>query len=98
LQKAQAELIVRRDDYLEFIELCMVFLDGVEEGKVIIFKRPGALHKARWMAKLLYSIKISLREQHIAIAILLPGTVSTKRQVAKIRDFVNFATVVYSSW
>jgi len=29
----------------------MVFLDGVEEGKVVIFKRPGALHKARWMAK-----------------------------------------------
>lgn len=96
LQKAQTELSIRRDDYLEFIELCMMFLDGVEEGKVITFKRPGALHKARWMAKLLYSIKICLLEQHIAI--LPPGTVTTKRQVAKIRDFVNFATVIYSSW
>jgi len=73
----------------------MVSLDGVEEGKVVIFKRPGELHKAR-MAKLLYSIKICLLKQHIAI--LPPGTVTTKRKVAKTRDFVNFATVVYSSW
>jgi hypothetical protein len=55
LQKAQYELSVRRDGYLEFIELCTMLPDGVEEGKVITFKRSGALHKARWMAKLLYS-------------------------------------------
>ena len=96
LQKAQSELSVRRDDYLEFVELCTVFLDGVEEGKVVTFKRPGALHKARWMAKLLYSIKICLFEQQIAN--LPAGTITTKHQVAKIRDFVNFVTLVYSAW
>jgi hypothetical protein len=96
LQKAQSELLVRRDDYLEFIELCTMFLDGVEEGKVITFKKPGALHKARWMAKLLYSIKICLLEQHIAK--LPKGTITAMHQVAKIRDFVNFATLIYSSW
>ena len=33
LQNAQTELVVRRDDQLEFIELCMVFLEGVEKRK-----------------------------------------------------------------
>ena len=96
LQKAQSEQPIRRDDYLEFIELCLVFLDGLEEGKVITFRRPGALHKARWMAKLLYSIKICLLEQHIAK--LPSGTIVTACQIAKIRDFVNFATLIYSTW
>jgi hypothetical protein len=96
LQKAQSELSVRRDDYLEFIELCTLYLDGVEEDKMITFRRPGALHKARWMAKLLYSIKICLLEQHIAK--LPSGTITTTHQVAKIWDFVNFATLIYSAW
>lgn len=60
LQMARSKLEVRRNDYLEFVELCTVFLDGVEGDKIVTLKRPGALHKARWMAKLLYSIKICL--------------------------------------
>ena len=53
----------RRDDYKELIELCVLFLNG-NVRKEIIFKKPGAMHKARWMAKLLYAIRyICLRNK-----------------------------------
>jgi len=87
------QLDLHRYDYHEFVELCLVFLGGND---TINFKRPGALHKARWMAKLLYSIKICLLEA--AINQLPPGTITTKHQLPKVKDFVTFATIVYSSW
>ena len=55
-----SQLSFRRDDYKEFADLCLLFLDGEVEEDKVTFKRPGALHKARWMAKLVYSIKICL--------------------------------------
>ena len=65
LQIATSELSFRRDDYLEFVELCILFLGTELANLSFTFKRPGALHKARWMAKLIYSIKICLLETHI---------------------------------
>jgi len=60
---SKLRLLYQRGDYKEFAQLCILFLGGSEE--VVTFKRPGALHKARWMAKLIYSIKISLLEKYI---------------------------------
>ncbi|KAJ4939198.1 hypothetical protein JOQ06_028654 [Pogonophryne albipinna] len=58
----------KRGDYREFVQLCLVFLDeGGEEQTAVTFQRPGVLHKARWMAKLLYTLKLALMKQHIAI-------------------------------
>ena len=48
------------------------------------------------MAKLLYSIKICLLEKYISK--LPTGTITIAQQVANIRHFVNFATLVYSLW
>ena len=62
----------KRGDNHEFVQLCLVFLDADgEEQTAVTFQRPGALHKARWMAKLLYTLKLALMEQHIAL--LPPG-------------------------
>ena len=74
---ACSQLSFQRDDYLEFIQLCRVFLDNDDHvmEQPLIFKRPGALHKARWMFKLLYSIKICLFEEQIKM--LPPGTITT---------------------
>ena len=48
------------------------------------------------MAKLVYSVKICLFEDQIR---KLPyGTVSTKGQMKKVRDFVSFVTLIYSVW
>jgi len=99
LELSRSQQSLCRDDYLEFVELCIVFLDGEgekEAPKQITFKRPGALHKARWMAKLIYSIKICLFEQQIRE--LPRGTITTSQQILKLRNFVNFVTLVYSSW
>lgn len=46
-----------RDDYREFLELCVIFLGGIPEGG-ISFKSPGPMHHARWMAKVIYSLKV----------------------------------------
>jgi hypothetical protein len=44
-----------RDDYREFLELSVVFLRGVSS-RGIWFRIPGAMHRARWMAKVIYTI------------------------------------------
>lgn len=46
-----------RDDYREFLELCVIFLGGIPEGG-ISFKSPGPMHHARWMSKVIYSLKV----------------------------------------
>lgn len=48
-----------RDDYRELLLLCLVFLDSFSEEN-FSFKRPGAMHHARWMSKAIYSLKIFL--------------------------------------
>lgn len=48
-----------RDDYKELLQLSLIFL-GDENAKDFKIRRPGALHRARWMAKLIYSLKIFL--------------------------------------
>ena len=91
LRATQAELKLRHDDYKEFIYPCTLFLDTEDtEDSVITFNRPGALHKARWMAKLIYSIKICLLQQQINN--LPQGSITTAHQVQKIYDFIVFVT------
>ena len=64
IKLAHSDLDYRRDDYLEFVELCIIFLD-CEKGHTLTFNHPGTLQNARWMAKLIYSIKINLFEEQI---------------------------------
>ena len=60
------------------------------------FRRPGAVHKARWMGKLLYVLKLVLLETEICE--LPKGTVTTSAQVPKLRDFVSFVALIYCQW
>ena len=46
-----------RDDYKEFLELVIVFL-GSAPARGVSFMSPGAMHHARWMSKVIYSLKI----------------------------------------
>ena len=96
LQILKTQKDLKRDDYLEFVELCILFLGSDDAVMSAKFKQPGALHKARWMAKLLYSIKICLLEAQISQ--LPQGTITAAHQVPKVREFVIFATLIYSSW
>lgn len=51
-----------RADYVEFLELALLFLGGRPQKKSfqVTFHPPGAMHHARWMSKALYSLKIYL--------------------------------------
>ena len=55
--------IFARNDYKIFYVLCEILLKQKSDN--IHLNQPGALHKARWMAKLLYSIKIILLKNHV---------------------------------
>lgn len=58
---------------------------------------PGACHKARWMAKLLYSIKMVLLASKISDE-LPKGSVFVKHQIKKLQRFVRFAVFCYFPW
>jgi len=46
-----------RDDYKEFLELVIVSL-GSAPARGVSFMSPGAMHHARWISKVIYSLKI----------------------------------------
>ena len=48
-----------RDDYQELLELSVVVLGGVPK-RGIRLRKPGAMHRARWMSKAIYAIKLHL--------------------------------------
>ncbi|KAG0711531.1 putative 39S ribosomal protein L24, mitochondrial [Chionoecetes opilio] len=75
-----------RDDYKELAELSILFL-GSALPKTSI-RSPGALHRARWMARIIYALKMILfREQ-------LTGVV-TPREMSALQQFSSFATEIY---
>ena len=74
-----------RDDYRELLELTMIFL-GATPSRGIRFMQPGALHRARWMARVIYAIKLCLFRSQF---------VMTKREEAGMKRFATFGVVVY---
>ncbi len=56
---SQLEMTHPRDDYWELLELVIIVLGGTPSCGVK-FLAPGALHRARWMACIIYAIKIYL--------------------------------------
>ena len=84
-----------RGDYKELVTLVLLYLDGGEGFSD--FDRPGALHKARWMAKLLYSIKMVLLDSKIKHE-LPKGSVFAAHQSKKLKRFVQFAVFCYFPW
>ena len=53
-----------RDDYRELLELWLIVL-GEKPPRGIKFRAPGAMHRARWMAKVLYALKIILFKDQV---------------------------------
>jgi len=74
-----------RDDYREFLELSIIFL-GEAPLTGVNFKAPGAIHHARWMAKVLYVLKIWLFRKQFTL---------TAREESGVRDIAIFAAQVY---
>ncbi|KAK3929815.1 50S ribosomal protein L7Ae [Frankliniella fusca] len=84
--KSQLQEFNARDDYRELLELSIIYLGGVPD-RGISFLKPGAIHKARWMARAIYSLKIFLfREQ-------FPLSPAEKKGVNDICSFIVSAYV-----
>lgn len=84
---AMQQLSVRhpRHDYRELLELTVIVLGGVPQ-RGIRFARPGAYHLARWMAKIIYSIKIFLFREQLQIR---------QQDIQGLRRFVTFCVTLY---
>ena len=74
-----------RDDYREFLELAVIFLGDVPERGVRL-QMPGAMHRARWMARVIYSIKMWLFRSQFSM------TASEERAIS---DGATFSVIIY---
>ena len=79
LEKAKCSERVR-DDYNELIALTQLLI--TKNTSNFMFMKPGTLHKARWMAKLLYTIKMVLVQENIDNE-LPPGSVFEATEKSK---------------
>ena len=84
-----------RGDYKELVKLTLIYLNS-DQQSFNGFIKPGAMHKARWMSKIIYSIKIVLLQRQIST--LPKGSITTPAQVKKLRRFVEFVVYCYVPW
>ena len=54
-----------RDDYKQLVVLTLLFLNGSIPLEKYSIGAPGACHHARWMARILYSLKIALFQHQL---------------------------------
>ena len=84
-----------RGDYKELAHLIIMQLDG---GNTLFnIQAPGALHRSRWMAKLIYSLKIILLSSKIHQE-LRRGAIFFRDQETKLKKFVKFIVYDYAPW
>ena len=83
-----------RSDYKELVQLVLCYLG---EQKLTKFNRPGAIHKARFMSKLLSSLKIVMLREDIKTK-LAKNAIFTDRQLDRLQKFVKFAVYCYIPW
>lgn len=88
-----------RGDYKELVQLVILYLDGASQADEdpVKFLRPGAVHKARFMGKLLYAYKLVLLASKIS-ADLPKGSVFCANQLPRLERFVKFVTFCYVPW
>src|SRR6218665_844680 len=86
----QLELTHQREDYRELLELTLMFLGRVPP-RGMSFIKPGTIHRARFMSRLIYTLKIVLFRD--------AGFKLTKRETQGLVCFCVLVAVVYiKSW
>ena len=83
--KCQLQEAQPRDDYQEFLELSVIFLRGVP-ARGICFMAPGSMHQARWMSKVIYSLKVWMFKSQFDLR---------PKEVKGLRDICIFSTRLY---
>ena len=94
---SQEELsgLLPRGDYTELAELTLFYLGGLDQADLKIH-RPGAIHRARWMARIIHAQKIVILKKTI-----LDTMNPRKRWISdyifdKLERFIVFVSHVYS--
>lgn len=82
----QLAMTHQRDDYRELLELTLMFLGEVPE-RGVSFRKPGAIHRARFMARLIYSLKIFMFRD--------TGFKLSKQEAKGLEDFCSFGVGFY---
>ena len=85
LQKVLKDASHPREDYKEFLHLCLLFLGGWSKGD-FRFRAPGALHQARWMVHAIYALKIVLFNKQLKM---------TDRELKGMRKVAYFVGLIY---
>lgn len=65
--KEQLAFYQPRDDYKELLQLVIIFLGGTVRNSTS-FRAPAGLHRARWMAKAIYSLKFFLFKEQFKMS------------------------------
>jgi hypothetical protein len=81
----QLQVYQPRDDYKELLNLTIIYLGGVPV-KGVSFRRPAGLHRARWMAKAMYCLKIFLFNHQFKL---------TKNEEKSVKDICIFTVMIY---
>ena len=76
---------IPREDYMELLELTLIFLGEVPP-RGVRFRAPGAFHHARWMSKLLYVLKLNLFQDQFQL---------TKHESSSCLEFGLFVALIY---
>lgn len=78
---------IPREDYKELVELCLLVLGCPMQTDVKYrFRVPGAYHMARWMAKVIYCLKMYLFRKELKL---------TASETKNLTEFSLFATHIY---
>jgi len=85
----ELEVTQPRDDYRELLEVSIIYVSGTPpRGRR--FLQPGALHRARWMARVIYAIKLCLFQSQFHM---------TANEKVGIKRFAVFGVSLYvHSW
>ncbi len=86
-----------RKDYRELVNLILLYLGEIDSQESYTFKSLGAMHKAQWMAKLLYALKVDMLHKQTTDK-LPEGCIYSQGQMEKLKRFANFCVFVYAPW
>ncbi|BES92280.1 Hypothetical protein NTJ_05089 [Nesidiocoris tenuis] len=81
----QLDVFQPRDDYKELLTLVIMFLGGIPKNG-INFMAPAGLHRARWMAKGIYAIKVYMFRGEFKM---------TKKEEVAITELCMFVVSIY---
>lgn len=75
-----------REDYRELLDLILIFIGDTPRDKVK-FRKPGASHHARWMAKAIYVLKIFIFREQVQL---------TQFEEKALREICLFIVILYA--